>query len=292
MRSARQEDGFNTTAASAIFPAGRGSGDYHRFRAFLEAVCGIDLGENKAYLVENRLAALSGELGTLSLGQLVRELERDAGGRLTQKVVDAMTTHETRWFRDVIPYRILAQALLPELAIRHEVIRIWCAGCASGEEAYSISMVIADLAQTLTPKLSRTCEVLASDVSERILGIARRGTYSDAAVARGLSPERRDRYLAWDNGAWRVTSAVRERVGFRKVNLLDEFSDLGAFQIIFCRNVLIYFSPARKYDILARLRAVLAPGGYLFLGASEVVPRELAGLELVRYGRGFVYRKV
>ena len=204
-----------------------------------------------------------------------------------------MTTNETFWFRDVYPFEYLAKVLLPELAKRkpNEKVRIWSAACSSGQEPYSISMVVEE---SMRGKLvGRGCdaEILATDLSASVLDIATQGIYDRPSLLRGLSTERaRDFFVQQDDDNWRVKDSVRNRVRFRPLNLQESFFLLGKFDIIFCRNVLIYFSSELKLEILRKLHANLQPGGILFLGSSE----NIAGLndlyEMVSCNPGLAYR--
>jgi len=265
--------------------------DYDDFRAFLEKSCGLVLGENKHYLVTSRLSRLMDEFGASSVGELLRLRKHGGRSDLRDRVIEAMTTKETYWFRDVFPFEILKQRILPELVKRNaDPVKVWSAACSSGQEAYSVSMVVSEF-QQLRPGTLRNVQIVGTDISAPIVKDARNARYDELSVARGLSAERRDRFFRRDADSWVVRPEVASRASFREFNLLDGYGALGRFDVIFCRNVLIYFSPENKRDILARMAHALNPGGYLFLGASESMANYSTAFEMVRCDPGVVYRK-
>jgi chemotaxis protein methyltransferase CheR len=265
--------------------------DYARFQTFLEDACGITLGENKQYLIASRLNPLLAEYRIATLGALIERLQRAPRSDLYERIVDAMTTNETLWFRDAFPFEILKQVLLPEQArARAPGLRLWSAACSSGQEPYSISMSIEEYLRASPGALANNVQIVATDLSPSMLETARAGLYDAAAMARGLSDERRRLFFGERHGRWQVRDEVKRRVSFREHNLLASFEPLGKFQMIFCRNVLIYFSAELKRDILARLSACLHPGGYLFLGAAEAITGHSDAFEMLRLPQGIVYR--
>ncbi|MEH6825198.1 MAG: protein-glutamate O-methyltransferase CheR [Motiliproteus sp.] len=263
------------------------------FRDFLQDACGILLGDNKEYLVSSRLNSIMQENGFSGLDALVTQMKRTA--RLKEQVVDAMTTNETLWFRDVHPYAILRDRLLPELApaLGAQPLRIWSAACSSGQEPYSISMVIDEL-RRLKPGLIRIGEkVVATDISPTMLQHARRGEYDMLAIGRGLQKEQLTRHFARsESGSWQINRDLQARVDFKSLNLLGSYGALGKFDIVFCRNVLIYFSSELKQQILRKIRAQLKPGGYLLLGASESLGPLNDIFEMVHCSPGIIYRAI
>lgn len=264
--------------------------DYEKFRTFLQQTCGIVLGDNKQYLVVSRLKKIQDEIGASSLGQLLERVQRDAGGSLRAKVVDAMTTNETYWFRDVQPYEMLQEIIAPELLkTKRKKLRIWSAACSSGQEPYSISMTLIEYF-SVRGRTPVDIEIVATDVSPTMLKIATAGAYDELSLSRGLSDERRKRFFTQDGKLWRVKPEVRLPIKFQELNLMNGFSMLGKFDAIFCRNVLIYFNSDLKRDILGRMAAQLSPGGYLFLGGSESMASYSAAFETVRYKSGLAFR--
>ncbi len=267
------------------------SHDYDAFRTFLEEACGIVLGDNKHYLVASRLSRLMEEFGATSLGDLIARMKREPRSGLRERVIDAMTTNETFWFRDNHPYVLLAELILPELAKRRpSQVRIWSAACSSGQEPYSISMVVSEYLQRHPGSLRDNVQIVATDISPTMLKLSREALYDQLALSRGLSAERRQRFFQQEGDMWRVVEPIRRRVQFRELNLMNSYASLGRFDVIFCRNVLIYFSPELKRDILKRMAQALNPGGYLFLGSTETLANYSDEFETVRHKGGIVYR--
>lgn len=265
--------------------------DYESFRTFLESACGIVLGENKHYLVVSRLSRLMADEGVETLSELVAHLKDGRNRQLRERIVEAMTTNETFWFRDTFPYDILKEVIFPDLADRRvRSPRIWSSACSSGQEPYSISMIIQEFLASRPGSLADV-QLLATDISPAILQDAKEAIYDVSALARGLSNERKQKYFnQLRDGHWQARPEIRSRVRFSQANLLQSYSLLGRFDVIFCRNVLIYFSSESKADILARMARVLNPGGYLFLGSSESITQYSDEYEVVRCPRGSVYR--
>lgn len=266
--------------------------EYEAFKTFLQDACGILLGENKQYLVKSRLRRILEEHELKSLGELLERLERPGRTGLRELVVDAMTTNETLWFRDNHPFRILQDKLLPEFSERKtsQPLRLWSAACSTGQEPYSVGMIVEEFRRSRPGKL-RDVRITATDISKSVLEVARRGEYEMIAIGRGLSPERQKQFFTpSQNGGWQIRPQLKSMVDFKVLNLLERYM-LGKFDIVMCRNVLIYFSAELKLDILTRIHATLNPGGYLILGASE----SLNGLphlyEMVQCHPGIIYRK-
>ncbi len=268
--------------------------EFDEFRAFLQQACGISLGENKQYLVTNRVRRLLEEHGLHTFGELVRALKSNSNRRLKDQVVDVMTTNETFWFRDVYPFEHLKTELLPELMKRPDdkgPVRIWSAACSSGQEPYSISMAVEEYKRRAMGVLHRGVQVVATDLSSIVLEQARSGLYDKLSVMRGLSPERRELFFeAVSETTWRIKAPLRERIEFRALNLLDSYALLGRFDIVFCRNVLIYFNAELKLKILQKIHASLKPGGVLFLGSSEGLGQASHLFSMVRCEPGIYYR--
>ncbi|MBA1146957.1 protein-glutamate O-methyltransferase CheR [Ectothiorhodospiraceae bacterium WFHF3C12] len=263
--------------------------DYQRFRQFLEQTCGIVLGENKQYLVSSRLGQLMARQGISELGVLVDRLDRPGASALRGEVIEAMTTNETSWFRDIYPFHTLNNELFPRFQAEHRnQIRVWSAGCSSGQEVYSILMALDEYRQGGGRMEG---EVVGTDISPNMIERGKEGIYAASEVRRGLSEERRRRYFdTLSADRWQVKSSLRHRATFRVHNLLDSYSPLGRFDAVFCRNVLIYFSMDSREDIIRRIAQTLRPGGYLIVGASESVARNMSEFEMIRCQTGVVYR--
>lgn len=265
---------------------------YDDFRQFLEKSCGIVLGDNKHYLVTSRLNRLTHEFSFASLGDMLDALKKNNDGRLKERVIDAMTTNETSWFRDIYPYEMLKGSLLPEYGkTKPARLRIWSAACSTGQEPYSISMSIQEHQQKSPGQFTSPVEIVGTDISGTVLNIARKGEYDQLSLGRGISDERRKQFFSeTEPGRWQVSAKVRAPVRFAELNLLSSYALLGKFDIIFCRNVLIYFSADLKTDILTRMAQVLNPGGYLILGGSESPSGYSRAFEMTRFAQGVAYR--
>lgn len=267
--------------------------DFHLFRDFLERSCGIVLGNNKQYLVASRLNRLLDQRGISGLGDLLRRIQAEPHSGLRETVIDAMTTNETLWFRDAYPFEVLKNRLIPEFLAEQpgQRLRIWSAACSSGQEPYSLSMAIDEFERTNIGQLRAGTSIVATEISSSMLAAAKAAEYDGLAMARGLSAERKNRYFDQiAAGQWAVKPALRSRVEFRQLNLLDSYAALGKFDIIFCRNVLIYFSAELKKDILRRMHSALRPGGYLMLGASEALNGLPELYRMVQCNPGIVYQ--
>ncbi|WP_218138967.1 CheR family methyltransferase [Allopseudospirillum japonicum] len=267
--------------------------DYEAFRKFLQDACGILLGDNKQYLVSSRLGKIMAQNRLSSLSELVQELQRNPRSPLREIVVDAMTTNETLWFRDIHPFNILEHKVLPELApkLGAQPLRIWSAACSTGQEPYSISMVLEEYKQKHLGSLRAGERIVATDIAASVLNSARKGEYEMLAIGRGLSQDKLTKYFDQTAaGRWQIKANIQRRVEFRLLNLLHSYSLLGKFDVVFCRNVLIYFSAELKRDILQRIHGTLKPGGYLFLGASEALSNMPELYEMVQCRPGIIYR--
>ena len=270
-----------------------GNLDFEQFRVFLEKTCGILLGSNKQYLVSSRLNKLMEQNNIKTLGELVQRIQSQPRGGLREQVVDAMTTNETLWFRDTYPFEVLESRVLPELikANPGQRLRIWSAASSSGQEPFSLSMAIDEFERSNLGQLKSGVQIVATDLSASMLTACKAGEYDSLAMGRGLSQERLQRYFDPKGpGRWVVKPAIRNRVEFRMLNLLDSYASLGKFDIVFCRNVLIYFSAEVKKDILTRIHATLKPGGYLFLGASEALNGLPDLYQMVQCSPGIIYK--
>lgn len=263
--------------------------EYNRFRLILEKNSGIMLGQGKEYLVTSRLRRMMERESIKTITELLNTMERNRS--LQEQVIDAMTTNETLWFRDEHPYRIFREKLLPEMAANKRPLKIWSAACSTGQEPYSLSMEIEEFRKRNPGQLVTGERILATDISPSSLASAKDGVYQQLAIRRGMNDQHLKSYFDEDSdGRWRIRQNVRSRVEFRIQNLQQSFALLGKFDIIFCRNVLIYFSADLKTDILRRMHGSLNPGGYLMLGASEAMNNLGDYFEMVQCHPGIVYR--
>ncbi|PSW19565.1 methyltransferase domain-containing protein [Photobacterium sanctipauli] len=265
--------------------------EYRDFCRFLEAQCGIVLGASKQYLVRSRLTPLVSRYSLSSLSELLQVVISGRNRELRVAAVDAMTTNETLWFRDTYPYTVLADKLLPELAANKRPIKVWSSASSSGQEPYSIAMTVLETQNRRPGMLTSGVQITATDISQTMLDTCRTGVYDNLALSRGLSPERRRVFFENNgDGRMKVNDKVKRMVNFRPQNLKDSYALLGKFDIIFCRNVLIYFSPEMKAKVLNQMAASLNPGGYLLLGASESLTGLTDKFEMIRCNPGIIYK--
>ncbi|WP_269517627.1 CheR family methyltransferase [Alteromonas sp. BMJM2] len=265
---------------------------YLKFRQFLEKQCGIVLGENKQYLVRSRLASLLYKYSYSSADELINVVVRGHDRGLLQSVIDAMTTNETLWFRDNYPFDLLVKELLPNLAKTNRNIKIWSAACSSGQEPYSIAMAILEFQRQRPGILRGGVDIVATDLSSEMLSKCELGVYDELSLARGLSPQRRQTFFQQhEMGRMQIKPEVRRMVTFKSFNLLSSYAALGRFDIVFCRNVLIYFSADVKQRILQQIAGQLQPNGVLFLGASESISSASDTYSMVKCQPGLYYQK-
>lgn len=243
--------------------------DYDHFTALLKQRSGIELGAEKAYLLESRLRAVAGTAGHASVDDLLRAIRVMPVEKVLEAAIEAMTTNETFFFRDNTPFDQL-KGLLPDLVKARGglPLRIWCAACSTGQEPYSIAMMMEEEAARI-PGLR--AEILATDLSERCLTKARAGLYSQFEAQRGLTIQRLVRHFEQGPDGFRIKPALRAAVRWRSLNLLTDFRHLGVFDVVFCRNVLIYFDRPTKGAILTKIADRMTGDSRLFLGAAETV---------------------
>jgi chemotaxis protein methyltransferase CheR len=244
--------------------------DYEYLRRLLKERSGLDLSADKQYLVESRLLPLARRTGVAGIPELVVKM-RNGAEQLTSQVVEAMTTNETFFYRDKIPFDHLCDSILPELAqsrAGRRSIRVWSAASSTGQEPYSIAMCLREFGPALSGWRS---EIIATDLSQEVLEKSKAGLYSQFEVQRGLPIQLLVKYFNQLGEFWQLSADIRGMVQHRQLNLLQDFTHLGKFDVIFCRNVLIYFDQATKVSIFERLAQMLEPDGYLMLGAAESV---------------------
>lgn len=269
-----------------------GDQEYLLFSQFLERQCGIVLGDKKQYLVRSRLAPLVSRFGFKSLSELVSNAAKNNDMALRGAVVEAMTTNETLWFRDGYPFDLLKQTLLANYAKKRSPLRIWSAACSSGQEAYSIAMTILDYQKQDRHAFSAGGQIVGTDISADMLKRCQEAKYDNLSLSRGLSDTHKQEYFeATDGNRLRIKANVRKMTSFKPINLLDSYSGMGKFDIIFCRNVLIYFSADVKKRILQQIAACLQNDGVLFLGASESISGLSTDFKMVRCSPGLYYTK-
>jgi chemotaxis protein methyltransferase CheR len=244
--------------------------DYEYLRKLLKERSGLDLSADKQYLVESRLVPLARKSSLQGIPELVQKM-RNGADALTGEVVEAMTTNETFFFRDKIPFDHLKEAVIPALVqarAARRSLRIWCAASSTGQEPYSIAMCLKEASAALS---GWRTEIVATDLSLAVLEKSKAGIFSQFEVQRGLPIQLLVKYFTQTGELWQLNADIRGMVQHRQLNLLQDFSHLGTFDIIFCRNVLIYFDQTTKANIFDRLSRMLEPDGVLALGAAESV---------------------
>jgi chemotaxis protein methyltransferase CheR len=244
--------------------------DYEYLRKLLKDRSGLMLSADKQYLVESRLTPVTRKHGLTSLGELVTKI-KGGNEELTVDVVEAMTTNESFFFRDKIPFEHFRDAIMPQLMTaraRERRIRIWCAAASTGQEPYSLAMMLKEMKEKLG---GWRIEILGTDISVDVLEKAKAGVYSQFEVQRGLPIQMLVKFFTQAGDTWQIAPDIRAMVQYRQHNLLAEFAGFGRFDVVFCRNVLIYFDQETKSSVLNRIARQLDPEGYLVLGAAETV---------------------
>ena len=244
--------------------------DYEFLRKFLKERSGLDLSADKTYLVESRLLPLARKAGLAAIPDLVQKI-KNGDGKLATDVVEAMTTNETFFFRDKVPFDHLRDTILPGLIqarAARKSLRIWSAASSTGQEPYSTAMCLKEKGASLA---GWRIEIVATDLSQEVLEKSKAGVYGQFEVQRGLPIQLLVKYFTQSGDIWQLNADVRSMVQFRQLNLLQDFSHLGTFDVIFCRNVLIYFDQSTKAVIFDRLAKCLESDGTLLLGAAETV---------------------
>jgi len=244
--------------------------DYEFLRKLLRDKSGLDLSADKQYLIESRLLPLARKASLASISDLVQKL-KDGSSTLTSQVVEAMTTNETFFFRDKVPFDHFRDVIMPELLkarANRRSIRIWCAACSTGQEPYSLAMSLKEMSTALS---GWRVEIVATDLSQEVLEKSKAGLYSQFEVQRGLPIQLLVKYFKQVGELWQINPDVRGMIQHRQLNLLHDFSQLGTFDVVFCRNVLIYFDQDTKINIFGRLAKLMEPDGFLVLGAAETV---------------------
>ncbi len=243
-------------------------------RSFIEEHCGICLGDEKEYLVESRLTVLMATNGCKSIGELHKKAVSEKASGLRDKILDAMTTNETLWFRDGYPFKLLAEEFLPEL---HEEFKsgkrifanIWSCACSTGQEPYSIAMTILDYQKKHPDFPVEKIKITATDISDPILLLARSGRYDKFTMSRGMDEAHLSQYFDGDEKIWTIKDSVRNLVQFKRLNILDKFDDVPTMDIVFCRNVAIYFSSKTKSQMFEKIAQKLSSFGILIVGGAE-----------------------
>ncbi|HVZ68408.1 MAG TPA: protein-glutamate O-methyltransferase CheR [Rhizomicrobium sp.] len=247
--------------------------DVNYLAQLLKRRTGIAINPSKTSQIAMRLAPVARRFGFRNTDELMRDLPH-ARESLVRTVIEAMTTNDTWFFRDRAPFEQFREIILPDLLSRRarsRKLRIWCAAASTGQEAYTLAMI---LAEARLAESGWSVELVASDINSECIARAKEGLYSSFEIQRGLSVKRLITYFTQENENWRICERLRRMVKFRVFNLLDDYGVFGEMDIIFCRNVLLYFEPQTKARVLERLSGTLAPDGYLVVGTAEI-PHEI-----------------
>lgn len=262
-------------------------GEVEIIRHILHRAAGVVLDEDKAYLVRSVLTPIAYEEGEGSLREVIERLQAEPGGALERKVVESLLNNETWFFRDPHFFRALREDVLPALAASgHRPVRIWSAACSSGQEPYSIAMTV----HRHFPELWEQTEILATDLSDRMLARAQTGVYTQLEVNRGLPAPLLVRYFAEEGADWRIDPALGSRITFRPLNLTRDWPGLPGMDVVFVRNVLLYFDDDTRRDVLGRVRHLLRPDGFLILGAAEATFPNQESYAVQTCGKAAYYR--
>jgi chemotaxis protein methyltransferase CheR len=251
--------------------------EFNFFAMLIYNLTGIVLDQTtKSYLVETRLSALLQEYNCASYNELYFKTKSDRSGIITNKIIDAMTTKETLFFRDSSPFEFLQHRILPDIIDQklgkginpcNQGVRIWSAACSTGQEVYSIAIIIKELLPDL---VKYNIKIIGTDISNEAISRASYGQYNKFEIERGLSSEKLNKYFTKINStSWKVKDEIRSMATFKRINLLEPFTGLGKFDIIFCRNVAIYFSQEDKIKLFNKIANILEQDGYLIIGSTE-----------------------
>lgn len=245
--------------------------DFDLYKDLLYERSGLDITPDKSYLLDSRLTPIAKKWGYHSLDAMSVSLRALPDPQLVKEIVDAMTTNETSFYRDIRPFENFENVVLPYLienAPRGKTIRIWCAACSTGQEPYSLAMILKERQAELG---GRRVEIVATDISDRVLNTARQGIYSQFEVQRGLPVTKLVRFFKQVEDKWQIADEIKSMISYRNFNLLESMASLGKFDVVLCRNVLIYFDTKTKAKVLEGIANQMENDGFLFLGGAETV---------------------
>jgi chemotaxis protein methyltransferase CheR len=260
-------------------------------RELLREKSGLVLGDDKRYLIDSRLSPVARDFGHADVATLIDAMRKPGSARLIEAVTEAMTINESFFFRDMTPFDNFRKVMLPHMLKERAAqrrLRIWSAAAATGQEAYSLAM---ELSEQKTKMAGWNIDIIATDLSTEALAKAKRGVYSQFEVQRGMPTQLLIKYFTQQGGEWAISPQIKSMVSFRHFNLLNDYRALGRFDIVFCRNVLIYFERKTKADILSRIAAQMADDGFLVLGAAETIVGLSEDFSMVKGTRGLYQRK-
>ena len=269
--------------------------EYVLMKRFIEDKCGIHLEEGKEYLIESRLSDLVLESGCESFTEFHLKARTDSSGKLAWRIIDAMTTNETLWFRDQNTWKYIKEVAVPQvldIAEKKGRARIWSAAASTGQEAYSLLMLLDEAAKARNkPALLNAIEIVATDISSSALFLARSAKYDTIAMGRGLPDDKKGNHFTKEGKVWIFDQELKKRVKFKQFNLKDSFLPLGMFDLILCRYVIIYFSTDFKKEIYKKLYSVLQPGSVLLLGATESLRGYSSDFDISYYNNTVIFTK-
>jgi chemotaxis protein methyltransferase CheR len=262
---------------------------------YIYAICGVALEASKTYLVETRLKNMMQQYGCATYMDLYNKTKADRGGSMEKEIVNAITTNETLFFRDASPFEVFKHKILPDLIDaraksnpgRPVPIRIWSAACSTGQEVYSIAIA---LRETLGSLSNYHLTILGTDISDDAVAKASYGKYNKFEIERGLPPQTLNKYFNLMGDGWKIKDEIRAMAVFKKFNLMKPFAGLGRFDVVFCRNVAIYFTPSDKKMVFEKIAGVLESDGSLIIGSTESLTGVTSVFEAKRYMRSVFYQ--
>jgi chemotaxis protein methyltransferase CheR len=260
---------------------------------YIHSICAITLDQSKDYLIEGRLSTLMEETRCTSFAQLVSHSKSDVNGAVKRRIIDEITTGETLFFRDMSPFDLLRFKIVPEIIDRRKrsgavvPIRIWSAACSTGQEIYSIAIVLKELLGDLS---GYNIRMVGTDISDLAVSRASQGVYSQIEMARGLTDASREKSFSPHAGGWKIRDEIRSMATFKKLNLMEDFTSLGKFDIVFCRNVAIYFNERDRTSLFNRIERRMENDGYLVVGSMESLSAICPQFESKRHLRSVYYQ--
>ena len=263
---------------------------------YIYDISGISLDQTKTYLFETRFSPLLEKEGFSSYSELYQKAKADPGKKLEIKIIDAISTNETLFFRDTGPFEVLRHKVLPDLIDARSAkssgllptsVRIWSAACSTGQEIYSIAIVLKEL---LPDMKKYNIKLLGTDISDAAVGQASYGKYNKFEIERGLAKDKLQKYFSLSGNTWKIKDEIRAMASFRKLNLMLPFAALGKFDIVFCRNVAIYFNMEDRKKLFNKIADILAPDGCLIVGSTETLTGICPRFEPKRHIRSIFYQ--
>jgi chemotaxis protein methyltransferase CheR len=260
---------------------------------YIYSICAITLDQSKDYLIESRLSGVMYDSGSASFAQLLSRAKSEANGAIKRRIIDEITTNETLFFHDSSPFDLLRFKIIPEIIDRRAKsgavvpIRIWSAACSTGQEIYSIAIVLREVLGDLR---GYNIRMVGTDISDQAVARASEGIFSQIEVDRGLTSAARDKSFVAHPKGWKVRDEIRAMVSFRKLNLMEDFSSLGSFDIVFCRNVAIYFNERDRISLFKRIEQRMDATGYLVIGSMESLSAISPQFESRRHLRSVYYQ--